>query len=250
MALLALKLTVTPVVIAAATLVARRFGPAVAGWLIGLPVTGGPVVLLLALAHGPRFAAGVAGGFVVGVAAEVAFALGYVAVARRGWRVSLAVGSAAFAAAGLALVAAHVGFAVLVAVALGALAVGLLLLPAGEPPPAVPPGRYDLPLRIALATGLVVAVTGLAATLGAALSGLVTTYPLLSTLLACFAHRRDGPGAAVAVYRGLLVGLFALTGFACTLAVVLTRLPLAAAFALALATTLAIQTGSLRAVRA
>jgi hypothetical protein len=40
-------------VIALATFTARRFGPAVCGWLIGLPLTCGPVALFLALEHGP-----------------------------------------------------------------------------------------------------------------------------------------------------------------------------------------------------
>ena len=57
--------------------------------------------------------------------------------------------------------------------------------------------------------------------------------------------RGRGPGAAIAVYRGLLAGLFALMGFACTLVLVLSRLPLADAFALALVLTLSIQLGSL-----
>ena len=87
--LLALKLTLTPGVIVGATLAARRFGPSVGGWLIGLPVTAGPVLLLLALAHGARFAEHVAAGLVAG------------------WRLGLVTGTAAFAATGAALVVPH-----------------------------------------------------------------------------------------------------------------------------------------------
>jgi hypothetical protein len=92
--LLLLKLTITPAVIAFATLAARRFGPAVGGWLIGLPFTCGPVALFVALEHGPGFASKVATGFVAGITAQAAFVLGYVAVAARGgrWQVSLAAG--------------------------------------------------------------------------------------------------------------------------------------------------------------
>lgn len=56
-------------------------------------------------------------------------------------------------------------------------------------------------------------------------------------------------GAAVSVYRGLLLGLFALMGFALTLALVLEHLSTGAAFALALLVTFTIQLGSLQAVR-
>jgi hypothetical protein len=68
---------------------------------------------------------------------------------------------------------------------------------------------------------------------------------LISTLLAVSVHRAAGAGAAVAVYRGLLAGLVALTGFACTLVLVPSRMPIAGAFALALVLTLSIQLGSL-----
>ena len=96
---------------------------------------------------------------------------------------------------------------------------------------------------------LLLLITTFATVLGAGLSGVVTVYPLLSTLLAVFAHRSDGPRAALAVYRGLLVGLFALMAFATTLAVVLTHLPLGGAHVLAIALTLTIQLASLRAIR-
>jgi len=249
--ILALELTITPAVVAAATLAARRFGPAVGGWLIGLPVTAGPVVLFLTLAHGAGFAARAATGLAAGVGAQTAFALGYAAACRRGLgsAPAVAAGTAAFAAAGAALAAERHPLWLVAAASLAALALGLRALPAERVPPAAAGVRGDLPLRMALATALVLLVTTLAPTLGPGPSGVATTYPLLSTLLAVFAHRAGGPGAAVAVFRGLLAGLFALMGFACTLALVLTRLPLAGAYALALALALGIQVSSLRLVR-
>jgi hypothetical protein len=246
MVLLLLKLTITPAVIALATLAARRFGPAVGGWLIGLPFTCGPVALFLAIDHGPAFTARLATGFVVGVIAEAAFVLGYVGVATRGgpWPAALAAGTVSFAAAGAALDVLAPSLAVLVVCALAALLVGLRGIRASDAIVARP-ARWELPVRMALATGLVLAITAFAATLGAGVSGIVTTYPLISTLLAVSVHRAAGPGAAVAVYRGLLAGLFALMGFACTLVLVLARMPIAGAFALALVLTLSIQLGSL-----
>jgi hypothetical protein len=248
--LLALKLTMTPAVIAFATLAARRFGPAVGGWLIGLPLTCGPVALFLAIEHGPGFAARVADGVVAGVSAQAAFVLGYVAVALRGgrWPAALAAGSATFAVTGLALDLTGASLPFLLGCAIALLFVGLRVVPA-QGRVALAPGRWELPLRMALATGLVLAVTGFAVTLGPGLSGTLTVYPLISTLLAVFVHRSAGPQAAVAVYRGLLAGLFALTAFASTLVLVLTRLPLAMAFLVALALTAAAQLGSLPAAR-
>jgi hypothetical protein len=250
MALLILKLTITPAVIAAATLVARRFGPAVGGWLIGLPLTNGPVALFLTLEHGSAFTTHVAKGFVAGIAGEVAFVLAYLLCVRRGrgWAISAAVASVAYLLAGLSLDMATRSFGLLLAIAVAALLVGLRLVPRGVVATR-PPSRLELPLRMILATGLVLAITALASTLGPGPSGVATTFPLMSSLLAVCVHRSDGAAAAIAVYRGLLAGLFALVGFATTLMLVLTRLPIAAAFGLAVALTLSIQFGSLQIVR-
>jgi len=248
--ILLLKLTISPTVIAFASFLARRFGPAVGGWVIGLPVSAGPVALFLVLDHGASFTARVATGFVAGVSAQAAFVLGYVAVALRGarWTAALAAGSASFALTGVALETAGLSLPVLLACALSTLVIALKLVPSGlvvEQPRA---GGHDLALRMAAATFLVLAITTFATTLGPGLSGVVTTFPLLSTILAVSVHRIDAH-AAVAVYRGLLVGLFALTGFATTLALVLSRLPVAAAFTLAVFLTLSIQLGSLHTLR-
>ena len=55
--LLLAKVVLTPLFIAAVTLAGRRWGPAVGGWLAGLPLTSGPVSVFLALEQGPGFAA-------------------------------------------------------------------------------------------------------------------------------------------------------------------------------------------------
>src|SRR6184192_563504 len=66
---LALKLVLTPALIAIATLAGRRFGPSIGGWLVGLPFTSGPVSLFLALEQGTSFAAAAALG-AIGLIAE------------------------------------------------------------------------------------------------------------------------------------------------------------------------------------
>lgn len=46
---LALKLVLAPALIGAASLAGRRWGPAVSGWLVGLPLTSGPIAFFLRL---------------------------------------------------------------------------------------------------------------------------------------------------------------------------------------------------------
>src|SRR5712692_6527915 len=53
---LTLKLVVTPALIGAASLAGRRWGQGVSGWIVGLPLTSGPVAFFLVVDHGAAFA--------------------------------------------------------------------------------------------------------------------------------------------------------------------------------------------------
>ncbi len=157
--LLLLKLTITPAVIALATVVARRFGPAVGGWLIGLPFTNGPVALFLTLEHGPRFTAHVARGFIAGISGEVAFVLAYVALVRRGhgWPSSLLVGHASPTRPWEPrLRPRRLRAVVLFACALGSASRSASGSSRRAARRRSPSSRWELPARMALATTLVV----------------------------------------------------------------------------------------------
>jgi hypothetical protein len=101
---LAVKVAVTPLLIGGASLAGRRWGHHVGGWLVALPLTSGPVAFFLATDYGTGFAAHAAVGMLAATTSQVAFALAYRVVARRGWLAPCAAGCAAFAAttAGLA----------------------------------------------------------------------------------------------------------------------------------------------------
>jgi hypothetical protein len=84
--LLALKLLLAPGFVVVSSLVGRRFGVRVGGVVGGLPAIAGPILLVLALAHGAAFAARAATGTLLGIVALVAFVVAYVAVShRREW---------------------------------------------------------------------------------------------------------------------------------------------------------------------
>ena len=96
------------------------------------------------------------------------------------------------------------------------LAVAIRLLPRDRAAAAradVPSPPWDLPARMVAATGVVLLLTATAPMLGAQLTGLLSPYPVYAATLAAFAHRLEGPAAARAVLRGLLMGLFAFTAF-------------------------------------
>ena len=248
---LALKLVLTPALIGVSTLVGRRWGQAVGGWLVGLPLTSGPVVLFLALEHGTTFGASAAQGSLRGLVAESAFALCYAWVAQsRAWPVALLGGTLSFAAAGFVMQWLAPSPLPLIVIVLVSLALTLRLLPSFTGTVAsVRPQSWDLPARMVTATLLVLALTSVAGWLGPQLSGLIATFPLLAGVLTVFGHHAQGKGAAVNVLRGLLLGLFSFAAFFVALGAIMERFGIAAGFSAALASALAVQTVSLLASR-
>ncbi len=255
---LMLKLVLTPALIGAASLAGRRWGPAVSGWLVGLPLTSGPVVFFLALNHGMTFAAAAAAGTLTGTLAECSFTLSYGWLARRaGWPLTLGISCLAFLATTAALQYLFLPLAVLFLVIIAALALAFRLMPPGADAAQkseagearVPVPRWDIPARMALATAFVLLLTGLAPILGPHLTGLLAPFPLFASILAAFAHRLQGPPAAAGVLRGLLMGLYAFASFFLVLALLIEPVGIAPAFAASIAAALAVQAGSLWVLR-
>jgi hypothetical protein len=244
---LALKLVLTPALIGAVSMAGRRWGPGISGWLVGFPLTSGPVAFFLALDHGLAFAAAAAVGSMTGAAAQAVFCVIYGRLARgRHWAAALVGGSLGFAGATVVLQLTTLALVPLLALVVTTLAAALCLMPrdSSGARPAAPPS-WDIPARLVVTTAIVLLLTGLAAALGPSLTGLLATYPLYGAILAGFAHHLDGPGPAIRVLRGLLLGLFAFAGFFFVLALSLERAGIAQAFAAAIAAALVLQAGAL-----
>jgi hypothetical protein len=95
--LLLLKLTLAPLLVALATLVARRWGPKIGGVVVGLPLSTGPIFLFLAIDQGLDFAESATVGILYGLVGLAGFALVYTAVSRRaGWIISLTLSAIAY----------------------------------------------------------------------------------------------------------------------------------------------------------
>ena len=242
------KLIATPALILLASLASRRWGEAVGGWFVGLPLTSAPVVFFLALEQGVGFAAATTRGSLAGAAAEAGFCLAYGMAARFApWPVALTAGSLAFAIGAAAMATAALPLGLLLAVLVAALAASLSLLPrfdAGTAALPAPP-RWDLPARMAVATALVLGLTALAPYVGPEWSGLLATYPAFAAVLTAFAHARSGPAAAMRVLRGLMIGLFSFAAFFVVLGLTIERHGIAAAFAATSGAALLVQGTSL-----
>lgn len=256
MTTLVLELVLTPLLIGGASLAGRRWGGALAGWLVALPLTSGPVAAFLVAGHGARFGARAAAGSLSGVPAEVAFCLGYAGLARRGWPAALVAGTLAFVAAGAAVESVPLSPRLVALLPLAATVAALLalaptLLPRAEGALGAvsPPARWDMPARVVVTTALVVALTEAAGAVGARLTGLVSIFPLYVTVLAVFAHRHVGSAGPLPVLRGVLAGLFSFLAFFLALGTLLTRIDPVGAFAAATAAALGVQALSFAAVR-
>jgi len=230
--LLALKLTLAPGLVAATTLAGRRWGPRIAGWLGGLPVVVGPILLALAFEQGDAFAAEAAEGSLLGLLSLSAFVLAYAWSARRvGWLPALLVGWAAFAVATIPLETFEPPVAVGLALVTVCFVLTEVALPRSQAAAvAPPPPRFDVAVRVACTAALVLTLTALADVLGARLSGMLAAFPVLASVLAGFTHAQAGAAAAADFLRGLVRGLLSFALFCFVVAVLLEDGGVAVAF--------------------
>jgi hypothetical protein len=218
---LVLKLALTPILIGTASLAGRRWGPAISGWLVGLPFTSAPIALFLALDRGSAFAHEAAAGTLAGTLSQAAFCLTYAWLAARvSWPIALLASSLAFFAATGFLFFLRLPLVGLCVAIVAALIIALALMPrwhvAASAERRFP--AWDLPARMILATAFVLLLTAFASVLGPQLTGLLAPFPLYAAILTAFAHQQLGAAAATGVLRGLILGLFAFAAFFATLA--------------------------------
>ncbi|MGH9600855.1 MAG: hypothetical protein ACRD24_00585 [Terriglobales bacterium] len=230
--MLALKLTLTPLLIGAVSLAGRRWGPAISGWLVGLPLTSGPMVFFLALEQGHEFAAQTVRGTLLGLVSLAAFCLVYAWVAATsGWLASTLAGWSAYFVVTLLLNRVQTSLLVSFSAAVATLAVCLAFFPQTTAArPTTQPPRWEIPLRMVAATALVLGLTAAARTLGPQLSGLLTPFPAYATILAGFTHAFDSGAAAARLLRGVVTGTFSFALFFLVVGGVIERWGLAAAF--------------------
>ena len=243
MDIFALKLILAPLIIGSASLAGRKWGPAVSGWIVGMPLTSGPVIFFVALSHDAAFAANAALGVISGGLSLVSYALTYAWLATKfRWPIALGGSFLVFATSTTLLQNFTFPLWPIFLVMVSAIVLGLVLMPREDVEPThAQPGPWDIPMRIFIGTSFILLLTGIAPLIGSRLTGLLTTIPLYVTILAVFAHRHQGAAAAAHVLRGLLYGMFAFAGFFIVLSLLIERTSLGAAFGSAILTALLVQ---------
>jgi hypothetical protein len=233
---LALKLLLAPLLVVASSLAGRRWGPRVAGILIVLPVVAGPILLILYLDHGSRFAAGAASAATLGIVPLALFTVLFGYLSRRhSWFLTLLASWLAVLAADLALAQVEVPVGAALVLALLALHGASALLRRLHPPPLPPPPApwWDLPARAVATAVLVLLVTGTAASVGPALTGVLTPFPIALSVVCAFATAQTGHVGVLPLLRGIVPGLDGFALFCFLVAITIDRMPAVAAFGIA-----------------
>jgi hypothetical protein len=196
--------------------------------------------------HGTRFAARAASASLLGLVSLVVFVVSFAYASRRwNWLGSLAASWTATVLADIVLAQLAVGAAwafivVLVAVWVAHRLMARLDSGPGRAGPAVTPW-WDLPGRAAATAVLVLAVTGISATVGPVVTGILAPFPIATSVVAAFALAQQGSPAAVRTLAGVMRGLVGFAVFCLLLAVLLVPYGVPGAFAVAVAGTLVVQ---------
>ncbi len=239
---LVIKLILTPLLIGAATLAARRWGNIIGGWIVGLPLTSGPISVFMAFEQGQRFAAQSAISALMGLIGVGAFCLAYrlTLPGSRPWPAAV-IGIAAFLAAlfGLSfLTLGAVTAAVFVILFLASVLAMIKRVHVAMPSISSP--LWDIPLRMIVATVMVLAITGSAHLIGPEWSGLLSPFPVFSCVMTMFAHQDSGWEAAQLMLRGVVLGCFAAAAFFLVVALMLEETGIWIAYGMAVAAALMI----------
>jgi hypothetical protein len=240
--LLLFKLAVTPILIAVISLAARWWGPTVGALLMGLPWMTGPVLFFLVMDRGADFGVSASIGVELGIVCLCSFLLAFGWVtAIASWPACLMAAAAAFAGTAWATQGLAISLPESAALAAMCLILVYLLLPraAAKALPAALPW-WDIPCRMVVALVLVGGITLSADMLGPQLSGIVSTYPAIVTVIAAFTYHQWGRDAVRQVLRGLTLSLLAFVAFFLALGLTLPDVGLVMSFVLGTAAALPI----------
>jgi len=224
------RLLLAPLAVLAGTLAQRRFGHAISGLIVGLPLTSLPLLWLVALQHGTAFASSMTGALLVGSIAEAVVLWLY---ARLTMHVSpmLALGGTL---AAFAFVAGAVNYlklsAILAALITAAgFALALWLWPSNAGDTTSPSGRSRLWLRLVLSAVFTLVI--------------VDALPAMSLMMAFMTHQDHGAHASSTFLRGVTRGSYSYLVAMLVLAETLRSGNLLLAFASAMGAALVVQAG-------
>ncbi|GAB3971603.1 hypothetical protein GCM10028806_22040 [Spirosoma terrae] len=237
MNLLFLKVTLIPTVIALVTLAVRRWGNKIGGLIGSMPWTAGPILLFFLLEQGKAFGIHSIQGTMTGILALISFCLSYSALSRHfRWLPTLLLSYVIYTLTILFVNYLKLGLRVSYALVIVYVLIALRYFPTPtERPSQVRRLPFDILIRMSVATLFVLLITGLAAILGPNWSGILTPFPIMTSVLAIFSHLLQGSNAAIVTLRGLVIGLLGFTTFLFLQAFLLNEFSIPVSFGIAFA---------------
>ncbi len=221
MSLFLLKLAVVPAFILGVSLAGRRWGPHIAGLLSGFPVVGGPITIFIAVEQGLDFGARAATAGILSLTCLLSFNVTYSWVCRRwSWSVALIASTLVWVMMALLLSRLPNSLPVALVVSVSALVLAPFLFASARPDNQPRRQSRDLLLRMATGVALTLAVTAVAAQLGAVWSGMLAAFPIIGLVLVLFTHINSGPDQVAHLIRGNVQGLYTFVAFFSTLILV------------------------------
>ena len=204
MALLILRFTLAPLTIFIATVVQRRFGHRSGGRVVGLPLTTGPFLVLIALTEGAQATSIAAHGVVAGQIMVVLYCATYAHVCRRvpAW-VALPT-SLIVATLGVCAIRFTPSTLVALIIVLSTIAIALATWPqpVGDLAHQPEPLAWELPLRMLMSGILVGTLTIISRLVSPYLAGLLSTLPVVLSVLGPSTQIRAGVDATSELLRG------------------------------------------------
>jgi hypothetical protein len=235
--LLILKLTIVPLALLVFGIVERLHGPRVAGWLAGFPIVGGPLLAFIALEHGAPFGSQAALGAYYGLVPWLGFTMTYAFCCRRfNWLWSTVIGFAVWAVTAAILVALEDLSRWMELLPLAAFLAALFVYPRGEPSDEEREHVWwGLPARMVAGAALTIVITEFASVLGTQWSGLLATFPVMGSIITISSHLQYGRHAVQEAVAGMSMGLASVGAFCFSAYLLLARMEIWPAFAVALA---------------
>jgi hypothetical protein len=207
--LLGLKLFLAPFFVWIISILQSRYNARLGGLFLGLPLTTGPFLIIIGIQEGQNFAKTAAHGVLVGQLSLIVFCFAYAIAAKNlNWYRSILVATIAVWLSGYIFNLFNFSNLGIAMTLFFFWAISLGLFPMYEKPTEkVVAPKWELPVRLVTTAVLILILTATANILGSRVSGALSTYPTIITVLGTFSHRRNGPKYLIATLHALIQAL-------------------------------------------
>jgi hypothetical protein len=218
-----LKIILMPLIIAAVTLIARKWGNVIGGVVAGMPWVGGAILFFISVEQGETFMINALPGVLIGLIGWLGFCTTYMIAGQRfakqrlGVLLSFIVGIFVYLLIGFSLqdftntLPINGWFVVMVLLAITSLSFFPKVKRQNEVTPKSV--KFEIPLRMTMITAFVFGVTYFAEMMGPNWSGILTPFPVMTATLAIFTHYTQGLPQVRLALMGMYTGVIGFSIF-------------------------------------